>query len=350
MAQKIWHSIGLMSGTSLDGVDIAYVKFTDDTSLQFNILKAETIPYSAEWKNKLKNAFYSNAQEITELHTDYGRFLGNLVVAFMKENGIATVDFVASHGHTIFHNPTKGYTLQIGEGATLANTCKQTVVCDFRTQDVAFGGQGAPLVPIGDQLLFSEYDYCLNLGGFANISFEKDRNRLAQDICPVNIVLNHYSEKVGFPYDKGGNLAKSGTVEPNLLEQLHHLEFYKHKDSMGFEQVKKYVFPLIDSFTISEIDILRTYTEHAAIKMAENLHPEAKVLITGGGAYNNFLMERIQTLSKAQTVIPDAKIIDFKEAMIFALLGLLRLKGEVNCLKSVTGAVKNHSSGAVFHP
>lgn len=348
MKKNIWYAIGLMSGTSLDGLDIAYVKFTRDQDWHSEILKAETLPYSTEWKTKLKNAYFSSAVEITELNVVYGKFLGNCVKHFIQSNEIKNLDFVASHGHTIFHNPNQGYTLQIGDGATLAAICKKTVVCDFRVQDVSYGGQGAPLVPIGDRLLFSEYDYCLNIGGFANVSFEKNAKRRAFDVAPVNIVLNHYATKMGLDYDKNGTIAQNGDLNSELLNHLNQLDFYQSKDSMGFELVERNVIPLIDSFKLSIPSVLRTYTEHAAQKVAEIFKPKKRVLATGGGVYNQFLIQRIQELSNSKIIIPNPLLVNFKEALIFAFLGLLKLENEVNCLSSVTGATKNHSSGVVF--
>ena len=343
-------AIGMMSGTSLDGMDLVYVKFTENLTYKFEIITGETIPYSTLWKNKLKNAYNSSAVEITALHAEYGTFIGQKISDFIQKNKIEKLDFIASHGQTIFHNPAQHYTLQIGSGAHIVAICQKTVVCDFRTQDVALGGQGAPLVPIGDELLFSEYDYCLNIGGFANISYQKNNNRLAYDVVPANIVLNHYSEQLGYPYDEGGKLSATGKVNLNLLLQLNNLSFYRNQNAMGFEQVEKEIFPLIDAMNLSINDILRTYTEHIAQKIANEVNLKKSLFITGGGAYNTFLINKIQELSNAKVHIPESQIIEFKEALIFAFLGLLRLENKVNCLQSVTKANKNHSSGVVYHP
>lgn len=350
MKKGTWYVIGLMSGTSLDGLDMAYIKFTNSDHLFYEIIQVTTLPYSDDWKSKLKNAYFASAVEITKLNVDYGKFLGEKVLEFKNHYAIDKIDFVASHGQTIFHNPSLGYTLQIGNGATLAATCKQKVICDFRTQDVALGGQGAPLVPIGDRLLFGAYDYCINIGGFANISFESQNERLAFDICPANIVLNAYAEKLGKAFDENGNIAKNAPLHEGLLVQLNRMDFYQNRKSMGFEIIQNQVFPLIDSFKLSPEIILRTYTEHIAIQIANHVQANAQVLITGGGALNHFLMHRIQEIAPVKLIIPDRQLIDFKEALIFGLLGLLRNEGEINCLKSVTGAFQNHSSGVVYNP
>jgi len=348
MKKTVWYSIGVMSGTSLDGVDLVYVKFDSSPKIAYTILATASIPYTAFWKKKLTDAFTSNAQELTQLNVEYGAFLGNLILDFNTKNSIQKLDFIASHGHTIFHNPSKGYSLQIGDGATISQICNQKVVCDFRQQDVAMGGQGAPLVPIGDKLLFSEYEYCINIGGFANISFEKSHKRLAFDICPANIILNHYTRSINLEYDDKGQLARTGNLDIALLKALNQLSFYTSTNSMGNEIVVDEVIPLIDSFNLPITTILHTVTEHVAKKIGSLLSKNTKALLTGGGTLNDYLVERITAYSKADIVIPDRTIIDFKEALIFAFLGMLRLENTINILASVTGAAKDHSSGVIF--
>ncbi len=350
MRKKTWHIIGLMSGTSLDGVDLAYIKFSNNEKLSYKLIHTSAIPYSKQWNNKLTNAFTASKTELADLDISYGEFLGSLVNDFIIENNIQEIDFVASHGHTIFHKPNEGYTLQIGDGAIIAKTCKNTVVCDFRSQDVALGGQGAPLVPIGDQLLFSEYDYCLNIGGFANISFDENGIRKAFDICPANIVLNHYTRKIGLEYDDQGKIAKSGKLDQKLLTALDSHPNYLSKNSLGNEIVVSEFIPLIDSFKLPLEDVLHTFIEHFSQKIANELKPNTTTLITGGGAFNDYLIERIKHHSQSQLIIPNKELIDYKEALIFGLLGLLRVENEINCLSSVTKASKNHSSGAIFTP
>jgi anhydro-N-acetylmuramic acid kinase len=352
MNKSVWYSIGLMSGTSLDGLDICYVKFSKDKNYSFEIIKADTIQYPEKWNVKLKNAFTSDARILSEMDIEYGAFLGEKVNEFIKRYSIRQVDFVASHGHTIFHKPEEGITLQIGSGEQIAKKTDITTVCDFRTQDVKLGGQGAPLVPIGDELLFHNYDYCLNLGGFANVSYAKDGKRIAFDICPVNIVLNYYTRKIGLPYDDKGSLAVSGTINEGLLKALNELDFYKqnHPKSLGLEWVEAFIFPLIDSYGLETKDILRTYVEHVAYQIAKVIQQDSTVLITGGGAFNSFLIERLEFYLQQQLPQASKLLIDFKEALIFAFLGLLRLTDQINVLSSVTGAKKDHSSGAVYNP
>jgi len=351
MNTKQVYAIGLMSGTSLDGLDLVYVKFTQKRFYQFEILCQETIKYSHDWSQQLKNAIELKQEELDELDKAYGVYLGKQVNRFIESHRIEKVDFIASHGHTVFHQPEKGITKQIGDGQELANIIKIKVVCDFRTQDVQYGGQGAPLVPVGDQLLFSNYDACVNLGGFANISFEKENRRIAYDICPVNVLLNHFSQKMGYEFDSGGEISAQGAIDKRILDQLNSLDYYSilPPKSLGIEWANKWVFPIMSKIENLK-DILRTYTEHAAFQIVKNIQGCEKVLFTGGGVFNTFLMDRINALSSSEIIIPDEKLIDYKEALIFAFLGLLKLEDKINCLSSVTGAKQNHSSGKIFTP
>jgi anhydro-N-acetylmuramic acid kinase len=345
-------SIGLMSGTSLDGIDLVYVKFDKNKYQNFEIIHAETIAYASFWKDTLQKGIHFSSDELAALHRDYGLFLGNTINDFIAKFQILNIDFIASHGHTILHQPAKGITLQIGDGQIIANSTKQKVVCDFRTQDVKLGGQGAPLVPIGDELLFSDFDFCLNLGGFSNISFKEDNSRIAFDICPVNIVLNFYANTLGFNFDESGTIASKGILNETLLERLNALSFYQQKPpkSLGLEWVQETIFPLIDALETNVPAILRTFVEHVAMQISAIIYQNKSVLVTGGGVFNSFLMDRIAYHSKVKIVLESKKLINFKEALIFAFLGLLKLDNQVNCLKSVTGASKNHSSGVIFYP
>ncbi|MGB5322344.1 anhydro-N-acetylmuramic acid kinase, partial [Lutimonas sp.] len=324
MMDKNWYVIGLMSGTSLDGVDLAYVKISRKRGYHFEIIKAKSFNYSEIWKKRLESAFESSGEELTKLHADYGVFLGELASDFIAKNKIENLDFIASHGHTIYHDPGQNYTLQIGSGAHLACRSGVKVICDFRVQDVAMGGQGAPLVPIGDMLLFSDYDFCLNIGGFANVSFDHLDERIAYDICPANIVLNHFTRLQGFDYDDKGRMASSGSINAALLTKLNALAFYDQQQpkSLGYEFVADVILPIFADFDLSLEDTLRTFIEHCAIQISDNINEasvnfdkeELQVLITGGGALNDFMIERIKDHTNAQIVIPSREIIEFKEA------------------------------------
>ncbi|MGE4347374.1 MAG: anhydro-N-acetylmuramic acid kinase [Flavobacteriaceae bacterium] len=348
LKQKI---IGVMSGTSLDGVDLAEIIFSEESNkISFEIRKTQTVPYSKEWIFKLKNGINYSEKELKVLNSEYTVLLGNIIQTFISENKIENIDVVSSHGHTILHQPQNDFTLQIGNLPEITQIVNQKVVCDFRVQDVELGGQGAPLVPIGDRLLFSEYDYCLNLGGFSNISFEEKGKRIAYDISPVNTVLNFYANKLGFEYDNKGELSKGGTFHKTLFDRLNSLEFYRKKypKSLGFEFVRDVIFPITENYETQEV--LRTFTEHIAFQISGNIRQKkSKLLITGGGAYNDFLIDRIRYyLPGTEIVIPNKKIVEYKEALIFALLGYLKLQDRINVLSSVTGALRNHSSGKVF--
>ena len=353
MLTKSYNVVSVMSGTSLDGIDLLYANYSYQNKWKFEILNAETVSYSKEWTKKLKHLTDFSKQELKSIDDDYSLYLAEKISEFILNNDISEIDFVASHGHTALHNPDEGFTYQIGNQQVVADKIQQPLVCDFREQDVQLGGQGAPLVPIGDKLLFSNYDYCINIGGFANISFEKNEERTAFDICPVNIVLNHYVEKLGFSFDDKGDIASSGTVNTLLLEALNAIKFYSEKPpkSLGLEWVSQIIFPLIESYNLQIEDVLRTFVEHVAIQISKFLKIEnSSAIITGGGVYNLFLIDRVRSLSKSKIVIPSNEIIEFKEALIFGLLGVLKSRNEVNCLKSVTGAEKDHSSGKVFIP
>lgn len=343
-------AIGAMSGTSLDGLDLAAVEFQfQNNKWNFEIVNAVTIPYAQKWLKKLQNAPALSGEKLTQLHSEYGNYTGAKIMEFSQSTNF-NADIIASHGHTVFHQPEKHFTLQIGNGAEIAALTKTTTIADFRITDVALGGQGAPLVPIGDRLIFSDYDYCLNLGGFANVSYEQNEQRIAFDNCPVNFVLNHFAEKKGLSYDKNGELGKKGKINYELLEKLNQLSYYKQSPpkSLGREWVENSFFPVLESFEISDSDKMRTVYEHIAIQISGISSDKGKLLITGGGAFNSFLIERIKHHSTLDVHIPDPKIIDFKEALIFAFLGVLRTQNQINCLASVTGASKNSSCGIIF--
>jgi anhydro-N-acetylmuramic acid kinase len=354
MDRATYNVIGLMSGTSLDGLDMAFCRFTfENDQWNFEIKAAQTIAYSEQWKKIFLSLESCNALFFQQTNVDYGHYLGSMVSDFIIKNDIKA-DFIASHGHTIFHQPGKKLTVQIGSGSAVSAKCNLPVVCDFRTTDVALGGQGAPLVPIGDKLLFSEYDFCLNLGGFANVSYHFNGQRIAYDICPVNIVMNAIAEKTGKPFDDGGNMAREGLLSGYLLNELNQIGFYKmipdSPKSLGKEWVLKNISPLLELYELADNDMLRTFCEHIAFQIAKSLKnkPKGKILVTGGGVYNSFLMECIQKQTEHQLIIPDNNTVEYKEALIFAFLGVLRMRNEVNCLKSVTGAMRDSCGGAVY--
>lgn len=353
MFKDSYQVVGVMSGTSLDGVDLVYVTLTFTHKWNFEIHFSETVSYSEKWFDSLNKAVLFSKEELVYLDEAYTNELARIIVSFMDKYSISIIDAVCSHGHTVLHQPENGFTFQIGNLSKIASLVKQNVICNFRVQDVLFGGQGAPLVPIGDRLLFPNYDYCLNLGGFSNISFEDNLNRIAFDVSPVNTVMNLYANKLGLPYDDKGMLAKSGILHEELLQELNNLPFYSssYPKSLGVEFVNGTILPLLSKYTISEVDVLRTFVEHIAFQISSVIkNKKGSVLITGGGAYNIFLIERMQSnLPNAKLIIPDKVLLEFKEALVFALLGVLRFRNENNTLASVTGAKKDHCSGNIYY-
>lgn len=343
-------AIGLMSGTSLDGLDVCCCTFTfENENWSYTIDATKAYDYPEELKNLLgRKAQEMSALEFITFHSAYGKYLGDKVNLFIQEYGVSPA-IIASHGHTVFHEPQKRIMFQIGDGAAIAATTRIPTVCDFRRLDIMLGGQGAPLVPIGDRLLFGDYDYCLNIGGFSNISFEKEGKRIAFDISPVNFVINHYCEKIGLKFDEDGKIARKGRVFKPLYEALNELEFYHQPGpkSLGREWVEEVIYPLLESSGLSLEDKLCTFYEHAAFQISR-IATQGKLLITGGGAFNTFLVERINALSACEIVIPDQQTIEYKEALIFAFLGTLYMHNQISCLSSVTGAEKDNIGGALF--
>jgi anhydro-N-acetylmuramic acid kinase len=346
-----YKAIGLMSGTSLDGVDAAACEFwLDNGKWNFLIHAAHTFPYLDEWHLRLSALHQADALTFARTNAEYGHFLGKLTRDFMHNTGFTPL-LIASHGHTVFHQPSEGFTCQAGAGSAIAAETGLPVVSDFRSLDVALGGQGAPLVPIGDRLLFGEYDACLNLGGFANISMEHENQRIAFDICPVNFVLNQLANLLGMPYDRNGDQARKGNNDHGLLQNLNDLEYYTlpFPKSLGREWVETNIIPLLSGCPANTPSLLRTFTEHIAIQVNHALigrRPQ-KVLVTGGGANNLFLLEQIIKSGPHRWIKPDDDITDFKEALIFAFLGILRFKGEINVLHTSTGSRMDHCGGSI---
>jgi anhydro-N-acetylmuramic acid kinase len=344
MTEKIKYTIlGVMSGTSLDGIDLTICTFTKNQEWEYKIEKSNTLKYSISWKSKLATLHTQNKGIIEQTDIQFGQYIGQTINTFL--NG-EKVDFIASHGHTIFHQPENKYTLQIGCGKTISQVTKTTTVNDFRSLDVSLNGQGAPLVPIGDLHLFPNYKYCINLGGFANISIKKESEITAFDICPVNIVLNQVCKELNIDYDNNGDIAKKGKLVPKLIQQLNQLSFYEKipPKSLGREWVEKQIIPLIINQKTE--DILHTFCEHIAIQIGKQLKGNT-ALFTGGGVFNQYLMTRIQHYSTSEITIPNQEIIEYKEALIFAFLGVLRIRNEVNCLQSVTGAERDNCGGVI---
>jgi anhydro-N-acetylmuramic acid kinase len=355
----VYRVIGMMSGSSLDGLDIAYVHFHENGGTwAYEIIAADCYPYDKEMQERLKDAIHLDAHSYTLLHSEYGHYLGKKVNQFIELNNLHhQVGLISSHGHTTFHEPEKLLTCQLGNGAGIAAETRLPVVSDLRNMDVAFGGQGAPIVPIGEKLLFPGYDYFLNLGGIANISIHNSDSVVAFDICAANRVLNMLAEEKGLSFDENGKLASLGKINEGLLEELNSLEYYSmpYPKSLANSFGTDTVYPIIKSFSITIEDALRTYVEHICIqvKNAANLQlstVNSQLIITGGGAFNKYLISRLEEIldDKVKIVLPEENVIKYKEALIMGLIGVLRWRQEYNVLASVTGARQNSIGGALW--
>ncbi len=348
--------IGLMSGTSGDGLDIAHCIFSKEDNWQYEILKCETIEFPGKLRSELMNAHKLDSLDLMALDINLGRWMGEQVKVFcekMEDKPLA----VCSHGHTIFHQPENGFSLQIGDGWWLAQKSELPAITNFRMKDISLGGQGAPLVPLGDELLFKNFDFCLNLGGISNISMDQGGRRVAFDCTPFNGLLNAYARKLGSDYDQDGLWARSGNSDRDLLEKLNSIAYYQKSGakSLGREDLERDFFPLIEESGLPEKDVLATLVEHFAIRISEDIKShhqgdQPSILLTGGGAYNKFFVQRLSfhLEEKCEIVLPESELIEFKEALIFGFLGVLKMRGEPNCLASVTGA-KEDSCGGTWH-
>ena len=350
-----------MSGSSLDGLDIAFVQLQENGGKwTYDILQAGCNPYDTTWVEKLKHATNLNAREYQLLHAEYGHYLGKQVNAFIENNNLHhQVNLIASHGHTTFHIPSKLMTAQLGDGAALAATTQLPVVTDLRSMDVAYGGQGAPIVPIGEKMLLGDYTYFLNLGGIANISANNNDTFIAFDVCAANRVLNMLAEEKGLSYDENGNMAASGSLNNDLLQKLNSLEYYQQSwpKSLANDFGVDNVFPVIKQFNIVLEDAMRTYAEHIVVQIKNAIAScalpivKGRLLVTGGGAFNAFLINRLKEVLgeiEIELFIPDENLVQYKEALIMALMGTLRWREEYNVLASVTGAKRNSIGGALW--
>ena len=351
--KKYYKIVGIMSGTSLDGLDFVLVKFFKETKWCFKLISSSTYPYPQKIHEKLKYSSSLDINDIKSLDKIYTIYLSKQIKKFLKKNNKHKIDFISSHGHTALHQPSLGITYQVGNLPILAKLINKKVICDFRCKDVEMGGQGAPLVPVGEIKLFRQLDTFVNLGGFANITLKNQKNIIAYDICPVNLILNLLANKVNKPFDNNGEMASRGKLIPELEKKLNDLNFFKLKPpkSLGFEWVKENIFPIFKTFQNDSInDVLNTYTIFIAKQISYALSGRKEALVTGGGTFNSFLIQQIKNRTSCNLLIPEEKIINFKEAIIFAFLGLLRDQKKINCYASVTGAKTNHSSGNIFLP
>jgi anhydro-N-acetylmuramic acid kinase len=316
-------------------------------------LKFKTYEYDKDWQNILKNLIDKDQNSIKLIDKNYTKLLSKYILRFIEEFSIKKIDFVSSHGHTALHDPSNSITYQIGNLKELTNYTGLKVICDFRVEDIKLGGQGAPLVPVGEKYIFPEYDTLINIGGFANITIKSNNNLIAYDICPVNIVFNHLSNLINLKYDDKGKISSSGKINLELFNHLQSIDYYKQVSpkSLGVEWVKEVITPIINNFLeIPVEDLLNTFSKHFAFQIANNIKSSNKTLITGGGAYNDYLIQNIIDLTESEIIIPSSEIIEYKEALIFGFLGVLKDLNINNCYSSVTGAIKDHCSGNIFIP
>ncbi len=360
MPAKTYKALGLMSGSSLDGLDLAFCEFSiDGTSFDWKLLIGETMPFSEMWQARLAHLPMQNAEVYAKSHIYLGYYFGELCNAFLKKHNIQP-DFIASHGHTIFHDPEHRYSAQIGDGAAIAATTGIQTIDNFRTQDIALNGEGAPIAPIADRYLIPGYDFYLNIGGIVNISCKANDQFIAFDISGANQVLNRLANEMGLPYDNGGQLAASGKLLPDLFEASNTLDYLNnpYPKSLSNQWVQKSLVPLFLEHEGSIPDKLCTMVHHTAYQIQqsilqivskENLSKDLyKMIATGGGAHNSFLIKTIQDYSQqVKLEIPDRNIIEFKEAALMALMGVLRLEGIPNTIHTVTGATRDTISGAI---
>ena len=357
----VYRAIGLMSGSSLDGLDIAFAEFEEIRGQwSFQILHAETIDYSDDWRQRLSDAAQLPAYDFVKLDNDFGRYTGEAVNNFIEKNGLQhRVQIIASHGHTIFHEPEKYITTQIGNAAQIAALTNINVVSDLRSLDVALGGQGAPIVPLGEKFLFKDFSYFLNIGGIANLSIKnEDESFTTFDVCIANQTLNYFAKPAGKPFDENGNLARNGNINTTLLTQLNALDYYKSNSpkSLSNQYFGENILPIIRQNNLSNEDVLRTFTEHIALQIGNALSNKAdtttqQLLVTGGGAFNTFLIEKIKANLASynfEVVLPEKNIIEFKEALIMAFIGVMRWREENTVLSGATGASRPGIGGAVW--
>lgn len=358
----LYRVIGVMSGSSLDGLDIAFVELhANSGKWDFDIIKAETVPYSGEWVEKLRNAIHLDTKNYLLLHSEYGHYIGRQVKDFIERHNLSyKVALVSSHGHTTFHIPPY-MTAQLGDGSAIAAETGLPVISDLRALDLAYGGQGAPIVPVGEKLLLSDYQFLLNIGGIANISVSHPTEYIAYDVCPANRVLNMIVAKKGLTFDDGGSIASTGHVNTGILQDLNRQGYYgkAYPKSLANDFGTDTIFPLLERGQLTDEDALCTYTEHIAVQVSaeieKHIHrlglPNARMLVTGGGAFNRYLVGRLRHYLEPMRVevdIPDPVLVNFKEALIMALLGVLRWRDEPTTLSSVTGASRDSIGGAVW--
>jgi len=342
---------GVMSGSSLDGLDIAIVHFSPNSDWQ--LLWSYDIPYTPEWVSRLKNYHLLSSTEYVSLKFDFSRYIGELVGDALGDYS-GNVDYVSFHGHTLLHLPEKGITEQIGNGGVLAAILNIPTITDFRTQDVTKGGVGTPLAPLVELNLFKGHDYYLNLGGIANITKLIDAAKLmAYDVCPCNQVLNYFSNQMGKDYDEGGEIARSGTINKNLIDYLNSIPYFDQNPPKSLDN-NWIMNEVIPNFPAGKIeDTLHTFCNWVAECIANEVEESkaSSLMVSGGGAHNTYFMECLTSRLSSKNCelhLPSKEIIDFKEAILMSLMAYKYINGESNVLCSVTGASSDSIGGALY--
>lgn len=361
----VYRVIGIMSGSSLDGLDIAFVQFEETGGKwSWHIEAADCKPYPEAWRTRLAGATELSAREYMLLHSEYGHYIGREVRRFMEENELSyRVSLIASHGHTTFHMPPH-MTGQIGCGAAIAAETGLPVVTDLRALDVALGGQGAPIVPMGEKLLFPGERFLVNIGGIANLSVATPGGYVAFDTSPANRLLNLLVAPLGLEYDEDGRIAASGQIDHGVLQQLKSLPYHgeTYPKSLPNQFGTDLVMPILSKSGSGRADALRTAVEYIAWAVSSGVTaviaqtglpvPDgSRLLVTGGGALNSFLVSRIDALLQPMglsAVAADPVTAMYKEALIMGLLGVLRWREESTTLSTVTGATRDSIGGALW--
>lgn len=360
---KNYHVLGVMTGSSLDGVDIVYTKITaSEKKYSYEILMTDCVKMPAKWKLRISQLVLQNAVTYLKTSAFFGQFLGEILLDFITRNQIENqLDFIASHGQTIFHQPENKFSSQIGDGSVIAAITGFPVICDFRSVDVALGGQGAPVAPIANKLFYPEYSLFLNLGGIGNLAANINGKYVAFDFTAVNLILDKIAKELELEYDDEGKIAAFGNFSETLFDSLNHSIYYNksYPKSLSGGWVSKVMLPIISRSPLSHADKLHTVVYHVAyqlknaismIEAKENISfsKNDKMLATGGGVFNRFLMQIIQEKIGVSVTIPDHQIIKFNEAVLMALMGVMRVRQETNIMSSVTGATYDTIGGAIY--
>lgn len=353
-----YNVVGVMSGTSMDGLDLAHVTLSEQAEgkWEYTINAGTTVPYVEKWRLRLSKLRHQNSMIFHKTDRFFGQFIGEEINNFLAKHSLEA-DLISSHGHTIFHQPENNITVQIGDGNSITAVTQLPVVANFRAIDVVLGGEGAPLVGIADKYLFGEYDMCLNLGGFANISADAKGERIAYDVCPCNIVLNRLAREFNQEYDEDGKIAETGLIDYDLIETLNGVDYYSYEPpkSLGREWISTHFWGLVRQSDISNEDKMRTLVDHIAQQLSHSIEDLCggdasvkRVYVTGGGALNKSLISHLVSHTTAEIVLPNETEINYKEALAFGLLGVLRVQNKINVLSAATGASRDTVSGSLY--